>query len=157
MILKYLLNCQIIMSLSSLADAKYRPSFDQRTQFTQAVSSKHLHVNNSYHINHKMSYTIHYDMINNKCNSSHNESVINVDEKLCNQINPTVTYLLNKFHTIFLYVKQLEWLPFDTVLSLLMGRISCEIPSGITAFPNPKKIWKWFPACLVILRRTRLQ
>jgi len=28
-----------MMSLSSLADAKYRPSFDHRTQFTQAASS----------------------------------------------------------------------------------------------------------------------
>jgi len=33
-----LLNCQIMISLSSLAEAKYRPSFDHRTQLTQAAS-----------------------------------------------------------------------------------------------------------------------
>jgi len=43
LIIKYLLNCQIMMSLSSLADAKYRPSFDHRTQFTQAASSHDLY------------------------------------------------------------------------------------------------------------------
>ena len=31
-----------MMSLSSLADARYRPSFDHRTQFTHAASQKHF-------------------------------------------------------------------------------------------------------------------
>jgi len=62
-ILKYLLNCQIIMSLSSLADAKYRPSFDQRTQFTQAASSKHLHVIQQWHITSITQYYTQYNTV----------------------------------------------------------------------------------------------